>query len=294
MINQSFALFGLIFLLLLEGCGNSVVNRPMLISDAENYTRDGLQAYADTEWDRAQNLFTKSLSLYQGIDDQSGVLYSYINLAEVALSTGDYQTVEKNLEKAGQIAKKDRFEDVQARITLLYSLSALKQNQLIRAESLLKSLLPQFEGDQLIGTANVIQLAALVNRTKIAFKNKKNELLWTGRFESALYRSAENSPDLEARLFRFQAKLFEQQSDFLNAEKYLQLALINYKKNLSRSGIGVTLLDIGKLYMKQGRWLDARNYLTRSAAVFRYIKNHEKQAVALAERLVVDLKLKQK
>lgn len=293
-MNNHRSAFSLIFVLLLESCGNSVVNRPVLLSDAENYTQDGLQAYLDAKWGRADSLFSKSLSLYQGIDDQSGVLYSYINLAEVALSTGDYLKVEKHLDQAGLIAKKDQFKDAQARITLLYSLSALKQNQLIRAESLLKSLLPKFEGEQLIGTANAIQLAALVNRTKIAFKNKKNESLWTSRFESVLNRSAENSPELEARLFRFQAKLFEQQDDFSNAEKYLQLALINYKKNLSRSGIGMTLLEIGKLYMKQERWLNARDYLTRSADVFRFLKNHEKGAVALAERLMVDSKLKQK
>ncbi len=294
MIKRSFTLFSLIFLLLLEGCGNSFVNNPVLISDAENYTHDGLQAYSDAEWDSAQSLFSKSLSLYQGIDDQNGVLYSHINLAEVALSTLDYQAVEKHLQQAGQIAKKDLFKDAQARVTLLYSLSALKQNQLIRAEGLLNSLLPQFDGNQLIDKPNVIQLSALVNQTKIAFKNKKDESLWTDRLESALKRSAENSPDLEARLFRFQAKLLEQQGDFLNAENYLQRALISYKQNLSRSGIGMTLFTLGKLYMKQQRWLDAQDYLTRSAAVFRYLKNHEKLTIAHAELLVVDIKLKQK
>lgn len=292
MINRSFALLTLLFFLLLEGCGGGEVSKPVVISDAENYANDGLQAYSDADWNRAQWLFNKSLSLYQGIDNQNGVLYSHINLAEVALSAQDFPAIDRHLEQAARIAKKDSFKDVQSRIALLYSLSALKQKQTMRAESLLKPLLPQFEGEKLVDTANAIQLAAIANQTKIAFVKKQDESLWTNRFANALNHSIEKSPDLEASLLRFQASLFKQAGDFKQAENHLQQALLNYKESLSRSGIAMTLLAIGELYMEQERWQDAQDYLNRSIDVFRYLKNTQKIAVVSERLLKVDSKLK--
>jgi tetratricopeptide (TPR) repeat protein len=292
MISKSVT-FLLIFCLLLAGCGGSSVSKPTVISDAESYTNDGLQAFLGADWNRSQWSLSKALSLYEGIDNQMGVLYSHINLAEVALSVEDYPAIHRHLQRAASIAKEDSFKDVQPRITLLYSLAALKQKQIMRAESLLKPLLLQFEGEAPVVNPNTIQLVAIANQTKIAFVKKQDELLWTNRYASALNSSAENNPDLEARLLRFQSRLFQQKGDFREAESHLQQALSNYKNSLSRSGIAMTLLALGELYMEQEEWRDAKDYLNRSIAVFRHLKNAGKITHISKKLLKVDLKLKQ-
>jgi hypothetical protein len=186
-------------------------------------------------------LFTRALSLYQGIDDQQGILYSHINLAEVALSKREYSTVERHLDLAADIVKKVSLRQYQGRISLLYALNALQQKKTALAESLLQALLPEFDGDKPLTIPDNIQIAAIANRTKIAFVQKQGEQLWTLRYANALKLTTINNPDLDARLLRFQSSLMLGQGNHEKAESKLQQALSNYKISLSRTGIATTL-----------------------------------------------------
>lgn len=256
---------------IVTGCADNVVTRPSVFLDAESYTSGGLDAFSEAKWNRAQLLFTQALSLYQGIDDQQGILYSQINLAEVALSRRNYSTVERHLGLAADIAKKEALQHYQERISLLYALNALQQNQTDEAESVLQVLLPEFDEDRLITIPDTIQMAAIANRTKIAFVQKQDESLWTLRYANALRLSTKNNPVLEARLLRFQGSLMLGQENYQKAESGFQQALSMYKKNVSRPGIAATLSELGALYMIQGHWQNALDYLNRSIAVFRYL-----------------------
>ncbi len=76
--------------------------------------------------------FNKALLLYQGVDDQEGVLLSSINLAEVALAQHDDAAATHYLTLAGRIATDDFFQHYQPRISLLYGRLALQQNSGLR------------------------------------------------------------------------------------------------------------------------------------------------------------------
>ena len=271
---------------MLTACGGNVVTKPAVLQDAESFTNGGLEAFADANWNNAQLLFTRALSLYQGIDDQQGILYSHINLAEVALSRRKYSTVERHLDVAADIAKKASLQQYQGRISLLYALNALQQKKTALAESKLQPLLPEFDGDNPVTIPDTIQIAAIANRTKIAFVQKQGEQLWTLRYANALKLSAVNNPDLEARLLRFQSSLMLQQGNYEKAEAKLQQALSNYKTSLTRSGIAVTLSELGTLYMTQERWQDAFDYLNRSISVFRYLGDLER-VIQITEKLAI-------
>ena len=67
--------------------------------------------------------------------------------------------------------------------------------------------------------------------------------------------------------------MLQQQGNLDAAESNLQQALINYKQNLSRPGIAITLSELGQLYMAQDRWQDAKEYFSRSLAVNQYLNN---------------------
>jgi len=103
MIKRSLNLCLLCLNFVLISCAGHIASKPAVLLDAENYTNKGMQAFAESNWQRAQRSFTRALSLYQGIDDQRGVLQSHINLAEVALSVRDYQASQKHLDQAADI-----------------------------------------------------------------------------------------------------------------------------------------------------------------------------------------------
>lgn len=167
----------LLFSLLLSACGNNPVIKPSVILDAENYTAYGLSAFSKANWNTARNSFSKALSLYEGIDDQQGALYSHINLAEVALSTADYPATQLHLVQAAEIAKTAELQHYQPRITLLLAQSAIQQQDYPIAEKLLQPLLPEFNDLTPAGFPDIIQLSAIASRTRLAFAQQQDESL---------------------------------------------------------------------------------------------------------------------
>ena len=257
-------------------CGGHTASKPAVVLDAESYTNEGMQAFAESNWQRAQRSFTRALSLYQGIDDQQGVLQSHINLAEVALSVRDYQASQRHLDQAADIIRTQPPSPYQQRIALLYALQALQQKHIVQAEHLLLSLLPVFHNATPATIPDAIQMSAIANRTKIAFMNNQDEALWVLRYAKALEISAIKDYDLEARLLRFQSSLLQSQGDYDASEAKLQQALSLYKNNFSRPGIAVTLFELGLLYRHQAQWQNARDYFNRSLAVYDYLRDSDK------------------
>ncbi len=286
MIRRNFISCLILLCLVLTSCGGKTVIRPTVLQDAESFTNGGLKAFEEANWNNSQLLFARALSLYQGIDDQQGVLYSHINLAEVALSTRDYSKSRKHLDVATDIAKKNSLQHYQGRITLLYALNALQQKKAALAEVFLQTLLPEFDQDKPVNTPDFIQVAAIANRTKIAFIEKLDESLWTRRYANALIKLDAESPDLEARLLRFQASLLQRQGNYAESESSLQQALSRYKTSFSRSGIAATLSELGALYISLGRWENASDFLNRSITVFRYLGNIDR-VIQNTESLVI-------
>ncbi len=283
-------LFIPLVLLILTGCGGNSVTKPTVFLDAESHTNTGMQAFVEANWGQAKWSFNRALSLYQGIDDQLGVLSSHINLAEVALSLHDSVTVNNNLSHASNIANIS-LQQYQTRITLLYAINALQQKKIPLAKSLLQSLLPEFNENTLSSVPDIIQITAIANRAKIAFIQNQNEILWTQRYANGLKLLADNNYGLEARLLRFQSLLLQREGKNEESESNLQQALSKYKKNIFRPGIAETLFELGKLYITENRLRDARHYLNRSINIFHYLGNNAK-VIEVKEKLVnVEMKL---
>jgi tetratricopeptide (TPR) repeat protein len=255
----------------LTGCGGHPTTKPAVLLDAENDINEGIQAFAESNRQRAQRLFSRALSLYQGLDNQQGILESTINLAEVALSVRDYHASHGYLDKTADIIRASSLGQYQRRITLLNVQQALQENQVALAESLLQPLLPAFNGTIPAIIPDAIQITAIANRTKIAFMRHQDETFWVQRYAEALKISDMKNYDLEARLLRFQSNLLQSQGDYSASGSKLEQALSIYKNNLSRTGIAVTLSELGLLYMQQAQWLKALDYFNRSIVVYRYL-----------------------
>ncbi len=268
MINPRYILIVSLLASIVTACGSQTLSKPLPLLDAESYTAEGLQAYAAGDWTTAHWLFSRALSLFQGIDDQSGVLHSHINLVELALAKRDYETARKHLERADEIVKQAPVHQFQSRISLLYVQLALGLNQVTQAESQLQSLLPEFNLDKPITMPDQIQLTAIANRTKIAAIQKRDEQLWIQRYANALKLSGNKDSIQASRLLRFQSGWLQQHGDFKASETKLLQALAGYKNNHARSGIAVTLSELGQLKMAQSQWQAAAAYLNRSLAVY--------------------------
>lgn len=274
----------LVICLILSACGGGSVTRPTAIFNAERYINEGLQAFGDDDWSRAQQLFNRALQLYQGLDNQQGILVSHINLAEAALSLHEYSLSQTHLDKASYIVQKTSFTDFQSRISLLYSLTALKQKKITQAKNMIQALLPEFDGETIVLMPDNNQLIAIAQRTKISFVQQRDELLWVNRYARALSISAIKDHALDARLLRFQAILQQRQGDYLQAEAKLQQALFVYKGIPSRLGIAMTLTELGELAFRESRWQDANDYFSRAMIVFAYLKEFTKVS-QLAKKL---------
>jgi tetratricopeptide (TPR) repeat protein len=273
------------------GCGGHPITRPTVLLDAENDTNEGIHAFAESNWQRAQRLFNRALSVYQGLDHQQGILESYINLAEVALSVRDYHASHGYLDKAADIIKTSSLGDYQRRITLLNVQQALQENQIALAESFLQPLLSAFNGTIAATVPDTIQITAIANRTKIAFMRHQDEALWVQGFAEALKISDMKNYDLEARLLRFQSSLLQSQGDYSASESKLEQALSIYKNNLSRTGIAVTLAELGQLYMHQSQWQKALDYFNRSITVYQYLGDSDNVNQMTKNRGEVELEL---
>ncbi|RLA23683.1 MAG: hypothetical protein DRQ62_05965 [Gammaproteobacteria bacterium] len=288
MIRIEIRTYLLLLALLLSACAGDAITRPAAIQEAESDTNNGLQAFSDADWHSAQRFFSRALSLYQGIDNQQGVLYSHINLAEVGLSAGDYPAAQIHLKRAGDIAKLPAFQEYQPRISLLLAQRAIRQQDYVQAEKILQPLLPEFNELTPVNTPDTIQLTAIASRTTIAFAQQQHESKWTQRYARALSLSGNSSLALQSRLLRFQADLLQREQHYKDAESLLQRALTGYKSVPLRSGIAATLAQLGCLSMTQSHWQDAQDYFIRAIQVFRYLGDqvsvmHNTQHLATVE-----------
>lgn len=275
----------LLFCVLSIGCSTNAINKPAILLNAENHTNQGLQAYSEVKWKSAKKYFSQALLLYQAMDNQQGILTSHINLAEVSLSVNDYIVAKDHLKQAKFISKQEALLGYQSRITLLYAIISLQKKQIAEAIILLQTLLPKFEDIKLLAIPDDIQTIAIINRTKIAFAQNKNESLWTSRYAEALKLSTNKNANREAQLLRFQSKLQITQGAYKISESNLLQALSTYKNNSSLPGIAATLLELAQLNLIQSHRSAALDYLNRSIAVYHFLGNTEKVNL-LTERII--------
>lgn len=249
-------------LVLLAGC-TSAPDKPAPLRDAELNNREGVQAFAEADWPQARRLFSLALNSYRGIDDREGVLRSAINLAETALSQHDYDACKDYLAQAARAIEDKTNPLYQTRLNLLEAKLAIKLGQTKQAEQLLQTILPPADSTM---TLNALELAALAERTNLAFAQQQDAAVWVERYAVALKREDQHNPALTARLLRFQAVLAKKDK---NAEAFLLQALSLYKKSYHPTGVAGTLVELGQLYRARGDITNARDNLQRAAEIYR-------------------------
>ncbi len=280
----------IVLMLIVVGCAVQQP-RPVIIEDAERFNNEGVKAFQEANWYLAKQLFSKSLLLYQGVDNQEGILLSYINLIEVALAAGDLQAADKYLGSASEIIQSKGLKHYQSRVRLLFSKLAIKKRHFDKAQQYLSVLLPEFEGVEPKSPPDLIQLSAIANQTRITFEQDLDTELWTQRYEQALKVAGVDSGAFQGLLLRFKAKLLVTEKKFQQAAEKLQQALAVYKASLVQHGIAASLSELGLLYFLEKDWSQAKHYLTRANVVLRYIGNRGKILENFEKLAIIESKL---
>lgn len=255
----------IILLIGLMSCASkpSAPEQPDIIVEAEKLLQQGVQSYSVNDYVGAVTAFKRALIQFQSVDEIDGVLNSYSNLAETALSLGQYEHVADYLKSGEPLIQYARTYDVR-RWQLIQIGLDIKEKRYEAAEQRLTDLLPKQEN-----SPDDIQISALVNRVHLAFSRDTEDdaQQWLNRLEHVLGKQTEVSQEYLARLHRFRAQLLTRQGAYKLAEVQLKLALGNYKTIARRVGIAATLEQLASVMMYEKRWGDAELYYLRALPV---------------------------
>jgi tetratricopeptide (TPR) repeat protein len=95
----------------------------------------------------------------------------------------------------------------------------------------------------------------------------------------------------DSKNYKLEALLLQSQGDYNASEARLQQALSLYENNFSRTGIALTLFELGLLYRHHAQWQNARDYFNRSIEVYDYLRDFDKvtQVTESLEKVKLEL-----
>ena len=241
---------------LLVACASSEQKqpRPELIEQADTTISNGVASYNQADYTTAEKLFTRALYRYRGIDNPEGIAASCINLAKTRLSLGDTAAATQWIDSAQQAIETGAPGHLQSHVSIVRSSIAIETRDYETAKRLLAPLLD--EADKSID--HPTRLAALQNRTRIAFAENSEAAAWTERYAKQV---TANDPLQQARLARFRAVL---STDNETGDAQFNAALAIYRNQAHRPGIAATLTEWAQRDIEQQRYTSAENKLKRA------------------------------
>ena len=204
----------------------------------------GVQNYNNHHYQDAIRYFEKSLLQYRSIDDQPGIANSCLNLGKAHMAINNNQTASEYLNKATSVIELAQLTQLKEHLHLLKSSLAINNTLYDEAIVELKPLLNS-------NTVN-IKLAALKNRTRIAFiKKDSDRQQWLNQYKTLQQQNPENTLSHQARILRFESETTED-----NKEKtaLLQQSLALSKKISNRTAIAATLTQWAKFDFKNRQY----------------------------------------
>lgn len=271
---------------LLCGCSGVSDTRPEVIRTSERYLQQGVEAYGNSNYVSATDLFTKALAQYRSIDDPQGILISRINLAETAMAAGSYTAVKHQLKEAEHVVTTVGGNEYLPRLELLWAQSYWHEKEGEKALKAVQPLLPGFDADQHPDVLpDTLVLSAIMLRTDIAFANIDNDdssaKLWLRRLGLAFARTSDTTPLLEARLKRFKAQWALHQGDLMQADDLFAAALTAYRKAAVRPAIAATLNESARVAIQRKQWAIAEDRLVRALFIHVWILDRIGSAATL-------------
>ena len=268
---------------LISACASAPNNTPpALLSNANTLIGNGVMQYNQANFSKANELFEQAMYLYRSIDNPRGTASSYIDLAKTALSQNHVASAEHWIQKAQTIVTFEHLTNLQDHITIIDSSIAIEKSDFVRAKKLLTPLLEPNSP-----TDTDTRLAAMQNRTRIAFAENNSAAEWTERYSKLVKH---DQPRTEARLARFRAAL---STDITEQDKYYQQALDINRKLAWRPGLAATLSEWAEQNIQAHNYAAAKNRLERALLIRLDLRDNHDTVAVLKQLDVVYAKLDQ-
>lgn len=246
----------LLFVLILTSCAGGPEEKPVSdsITSPANLLDQGVYHYSINDYPEAIDLFEKALLQYRSIDNQEGIANSCLNLAKTFMAINNNLIAAEYLVRADAIIEQASLDELSEHLFLLKSSLAINN-------ALYDQALQELE---LVLTSNntQIQLAALKNRTTIAFlKNETDRLQWLEKYKLLQHANPENTSSHAARILRFDA---EASDDAGKKTELLSQSLAISQNLATRTAIAATLTQWANFDIEEKRLKEAEDKCLRA------------------------------
>lgn len=266
---------------ILSACSHGPAEKPLpdAITSPAYLLDRGIQQYNSNDYAEAISSFEKALLQYRGIDNQAGIANSCLNLASSYMAINNDQAAAEYLIKAKTVIRQAALTELDEHLYLLNSSLALNNDFLDEALQ---------ELDPVLNSENTsIRLAALKNRTTIAFlNNATDKRQWLDRYRTLQLNHAVDSSSHRARILRFEAELKTSESSIsgLSPQVLLSQALHISGELADRPAIAATLTQWAQLDQVLENLGDAEDKYLR-ALFIRHQLGDVKNSLYILEKL---------
>lgn len=277
--HQNIFKFTLCFMLsVLSACSSGPAEKPLpdSITAPAFFLDQGVQHYNNNNYAKAIDDFDKALLQYRSIDDQAGIAKSCLNLANAYMAINHNKTAAEYLSKASTVIEQASLTELDEYLRLLYSSLAINNALFDEAQQ---------ELNQVLESRNpVIQLAALQNRTKIAFdKNADDKIQWLDKYRTFQQSHADNSLSHRSRILRFEAELADEES---RKTTLLSESLAISRNLADRPAIAATLVQWAEMDLAAANFTDAEDKYLR-ALFIRHELGDVKNSLLILKKLQI-------
>jgi tetratricopeptide (TPR) repeat protein len=233
----------------------------------------GIHNYNISNYAAAINKFEKALLQYRSIDNQPGIANSCLNLATAYMAINNNQIAAEYLDRADAIIKQSKLVGLNEHLPLLKSSLAINNGLYDHAVQELDKVLDSKD--------TTIKLAALKNRTRIAFLRSDNDKLqWLEKYKILQKQNPDNQSH-GARTLRFEAEASDDKDESVIL---LAKSLTISQELANRTAIAATLVQWASLDKDEKRFKDAEDKHLR-ALFIRHQLGDVKSSLSILEQL---------
>lgn len=177
--NNLLRLFGWVLITLgtlLSGCvtGKATDPLPYLREQGDFFMQAGIDNYRKYNFKLAIEQFNQARKFYSRFDDYLGTTHAWLNLAQVHISSGEYDAAREPLSKANILIRQHNLQQPAIYHDMLLTGLYLATDQFDEAEKIFNSH-QQILQNQITDEAT---LALLVNRTRLAQVTDRDFIFW--------------------------------------------------------------------------------------------------------------------
>ena len=263
---------------MLIACSSGPAEKPVAesFSSPARLLDQGIYNYNNNNYADAIDKFEKALLQYRSIDNQPGIANSCLNLATAYMAINNNHIAAQYLVRADSIIKQSSLDGLNEHLSLLKSSLAINEGLYHHAVQELDEVLDSDD--------TTIKLAALKNRTTIAFLRSDNDRIqWLEKYRVLQEQDPGNHLSHSARILRFEADASddkEQRVSLLANSLAISQALAN------RTAIAATLTQWASLDRDENRFQDAEDKYLR-ALFIRHQLGDVKSSLSILEQLLL-------